>query len=51
MDLLMGEGSVSEGWKKLPQEDPGHEKKDQGYTQQQGHLKQRLASAQRIGRN
>ena len=51
MDLLMGEGSVSEGWKKLPQEEPGHEQKDQGYAQQQGHLKQRLPTAQRIGRN
>lgn len=47
----MGAGSVSEGWKKLPQEEPGHEQKDQGYAQQQSHLKQRLPGAQRIGRN
>jgi hypothetical protein len=46
-----GEGSISEKREKLPQEEPGHEQKDQGYAQQQGHLKQRLPGAQGIGRN
>jgi hypothetical protein len=48
---MKGEGSVSEGWKKLPQEEAGHEQEGQGNAQQQYHLKQRLPTTQRIGRN
>jgi hypothetical protein len=51
MNLSMGKGSVAERGKKLPQEEPGRNQKDQRYAQQQGHLKQRLPTTERIGRN
>ena len=49
--LADGGGSVPEGGKELPQEELGQDEKDQGYAQQQHHLKQRLPTTEGIRRN